>query len=1037
MADLTQKQEELLTEVTNCLKALLTAFGGEVQMDKLGSEYRKVVGTDIPYRQLNHSTIASFLQSIDKVATLKNRGGILYVQMVNDKSVDNILKMVREQKTSRGSRKHFKPARQPRGPSAWQPGAPRVGPRYGPPVDGAFRVRRGRTELAPKPNNPKPNNLPGPKHPLIPNIPYSASHIAASKQHPTFKPNLPLQSETTEAKHSNQALKPGQYYNDGNWNIPRTIRGNQEKQFAPYYVVPPRFTNNAKNTESKPIEKTNKQKLQEEVQKLNEEQKPVFRTIPWGKKKQNWLSTVSIGKIKVSSYPEEMERPEDAEELVAKNALPLIQQLIKQSLPITTNLEVSLQRVKVLLKKENMWWPRVQELYQDKYQEQLPEDYFQKIQNHDNCGIFVENLCSDRWVLRLAEEVNQVQPSSVLPESGHCNVLPQEKQQYHGQPHLHSPKMSEELCASTRKEEPQLPPIKLPCGNFWDILVIHVEDFNCVNFRLVGPEYTGAHDDLVTDMELYYMEEKNLSPVTGPSVGGIYAAGHEESWFRVKVLSISGDKVMVLFMDHGDKEEIDLTKLHHLQKRFFYLPPQHLRCSLAGLEYARRDKSSLALLQDLALGQPLVAQVINRQEHISLILFNTMTDEDININQKVSDHLQHNFVEPTLPSVGGVAEVYLMHVTPEGDVFVQIESETYEVLESLLDVARHRAKEMLGENVQIDLTRLYLARFSEDGEWYRAAPRSNIDQDGKVQMWFVDFGNSDQVDSTNIRLLESDQLKKIPHQALQCRLHNVPSTTELQWTIRACQRLIELSPEDVPLLLRVHTAGTNGGPPMVELFKRIQPQNELVSINATLSMDTSLFSCDGDRNNNNFEKEVILSPTRTRSRRSSATSQSSSSHGSLFGSAPASPHLKRISRPESPFDLSSRQKTAVSLVPQEIPRVGDFFDVFVTYAANPSNFAVQSWKMTQKLSSLMSDLQNYYEDKNNKQSVVINVREYYAVKHNDDTWYRATISMIQEDIVAGVFVDYGDCFVSSRDRVLFFFLLPFAVSGYQSQITWY
>lgn len=39
---------------------------------------------------------------------------------------------------------------------------------------------------------------------------------------------------------------------------------------------------------------------------------------------------------------------------------------------------------------------------------------------------------------------------------------------------------------------------------------------------------------------------------------------------------------------------------------------------------------------------------------------------------------------------------------------------------------------MLGEKVQVDLTKLYLARFSKDGEWYRAAPRSGVDPNGQV-----------------------------------------------------------------------------------------------------------------------------------------------------------------------------------------------------------------------------------------------------------------------------------------------------------------
>ena len=43
-----------------------------------------------------------------------------------------------------------------------------------------------------------------------------------------------------------------------------------------------------------------------------------------------------------------------------------------------------------------------------------------------------------------------------------------------------------------------------------------------------------------------------------------------------------------------------------------------------------------------------------------------------------------------------------------------------------------RTAEILGEDVKLDLTRLYLARFNEDGEWYRAVPRANVDPNGKV-----------------------------------------------------------------------------------------------------------------------------------------------------------------------------------------------------------------------------------------------------------------------------------------------------------------
>lgn len=62
-----------------------------------------------------------------------------------------------------------------------------------------------------------------------------------------------------------------------------------------FLKVPPRFNNSVKGSEGKPGGKTYKQLLEEEVKKFsNNDEVVVFRTIPWGKKKQYWLSTVTV-----------------------------------------------------------------------------------------------------------------------------------------------------------------------------------------------------------------------------------------------------------------------------------------------------------------------------------------------------------------------------------------------------------------------------------------------------------------------------------------------------------------------------------------------------------------------------------------------------------------------------------------------------------------------------------------------------------------------------------------------------------------------
>jgi hypothetical protein len=53
-------------------------------------------------------------------------------------------------------------------------------------------------------------------------------------------------------------------------------------------------------------------------------------------------------------------------------------------------------------------------------------------------------------------------------------------------------------------------------------------------------------------------------------------------------------------------------------------------------------------------------------------------------------------------------------------------------------------------------------------------------------------------------------------------------------------RVRELVPFDEHALVKIVSARTPNGIPMVEIFKRIQPDNLLVSINSTLAFDSDL-----------------------------------------------------------------------------------------------------------------------------------------------------------------------------------------------------
>ncbi|XP_050737035.1 tudor domain-containing protein 7B-like isoform X2 [Eriocheir sinensis] len=993
-----ETDEGKVKEVCSILKAVLTSFGGELPMQQIDAEYKTVVGKSIPFRELKHGSLASFLQSIPDVLKLENRAGRLVVKVVNDPNINMILCQVQGQDNK--SNKKNKTIQK-----KWNPG---FGARqlHGTPSNQQFYSAGGQTNANWYPTTWQPPNTTRTK--------FSYSYMSVpqqAQQIPSFSHQQPRYQSSNTATHNQKAAQPQ----------PPPAK-------APPRPEGPKATKQV--SEKAPAKKTYKQQLTEAVQALEASQGKinlVFQTLPFGKK-MGWCTVVTIGETRASSYPEMKNTQAEAEEAASKKALEKLQRKEVAELPTTTNYDVSVPRVKQLMKAKSpikrFWWEPLRDMYSEVFKERLPEDWLTTAKDKSNTGLVFDNLCVDKWTVTLMDESQAdktpkpqtpkpqtpkpqtPKPQTPKPQTPKPQTPTPPAQEQQESPRTPSPspeqhRKSKDSSLPPTEEKLKLPPLNPPPTPTWDVFITCVEATNTVQLLLVGDKYSSMYSELLTEMELYYMEEKNQRPVKELEVGGIYVASHEESWFRVEVLEIREKEAKTKFVDHGDIEIVPLPNLFHLEKQFYSLPPQALRCCLAGLEDAPKEAAFQALMETLPMGKILVARVQRREEPYAIVLFDTSTSEDVNLNEKVFESVAKHLVEPSLPPVGGLAEVYLTHASSSGIVYVQVETKTFKALDDLLKIAKRRTEEMLGEKVEVDLTKLYLARFSKDGEWYRAAPRSSVDPDGTVLMNFVDFGNSEKVPLNNIKGLQkvSPLLAKVPHQALPCCLHNVPADPELRWTERACQRLMDLAPLDTPLLLKVVSERTTNQAASVQLFKRLLPQNELVSINDTLGIDSNLFG-EGDSNNNSMEKEVVVS--QFRSQESSSTSDANSQ------SLPSEPRQVGPDSfpPCSPLSLS------------DIPDVGSYFDVFVTYAANPNNFAVQPWKLGYKFDDMSESMQDYYNDPANlKHVVAIKGGQYCALKHSDDVWYRAKVEIVMEDAVSGVFVDFGDRFYAMLDKV--------------------
>ena len=90
-----------------------------------------------------------------------------------------------------------------------------------------------------------------------------------------------------------------------------------------------------------------------------------------------------------------------------------------------------------------------------------------------------------------------------------------------------------------------------------------------------------------------------------------------------------------------------LTAIHISRDVF-----QALTCKLTGLEAYEKDQKVIERLVEIALGKTCIAAVDDRLDKVSLTLWDTSSEEDVNINETAAQVLKTEDLAPKLPVVG-------------------------------------------------------------------------------------------------------------------------------------------------------------------------------------------------------------------------------------------------------------------------------------------------------------------------------------------------------------------------------------------------
>ncbi|XP_041939547.1 tudor domain-containing protein 1 isoform X5 [Alosa sapidissima] len=322
-----------------------------------------------------------------------------------------------------------------------------------------------------------------------------------------------------------------------------------------------------------------------------------------------------------------------------------------------------------------------------------------------------------------------------------------------------------------------------------------------------------------------------------PSLGTICCAlfSEDKEWYRAKVLNYTSEtRASVSLIDYGNVEEVELTHLLPISAELLALAAQGIPCSLAGIlapEGSWPEQAAL-ILKRLVSNRFLRVEVRGRQaDRIQVAMVDESSDPQTDMSELLVS-MGYALAEPK----AAPAEALQLQTTPQpktgagpgaipktpvmnapkapklewscselpcdGQLAVMVASvidnpgEFYcyryipEDLQALAQLSAELLKHCEGDAAPLSpvVGEPCCALFS-DGSWYRAMVQS-VGADGKVQVYFVDYGNSCTVEATHLRTMEQ-RLLTLPFLAIRCWLAGVEPVGG-QWAQAAIQRMQEL-----------------------------------------------------------------------------------------------------------------------------------------------------------------------------------------------------------------------------------------------------
>lgn len=269
----------------------------------------------------------------------------------------------------------------------------------------------------------------------------------------------------------------------------------------------------------------------------------------------------------------------------------------------------------------------------------------------------------------------------------------------------------------------------------------------------------------------------------------IYLTSISECWHRIKVIEINEkNECNVICIDNGDFEWISFEDIYMCKPEFLIIAPQAFKISLFGLEEFENDPnfSQQSLFEPL-IYKSLVAEVMMSKDFwdmnkskIKAILYDTSTDEDINLNEFLMNSILQSVSAPTLNQKDS-NQVIVTNVGEDG-IYCQLAKSAVYIQQLINNVSKDDLMQYRGLYAdKSDKKKVYLIYDGKKKNWFRARLEKLMDGDSHL-MYMIDHGYKAIVNQQDTYRLDkvSYVLSLYPPQVLKVGLHNVAFTDDVK-----------------------------------------------------------------------------------------------------------------------------------------------------------------------------------------------------------------------------------------------------------------